>query len=163
MTTIPQRILFVCLGNIVRSPLAENLFLHKVEAAGLAEKYSVDSAGTAAYHIGELPDSRMRKVAGNRGLDYSGSGRQFSVRDFEEFDLILAMDGTNRADILRLARNDAERAKVHLMREFDPGANPTDPVPDPYYGGLEGFEEVYDILDRATAELLRRLENKTLV
>ncbi len=153
-----QRILFVCLGNIVRSPLAENLFRHKVVQAGLEDWYTADSAGTAAYHIGEPPDERMRQVAAGRGLNYSGAGRQFGTADFEDFDLILAMDATNQADILRLAIGEAQRAKVRLMRSYDPGAEPESAVPDPYYGGLAGFEEVYDILDRATTELLRQLE-----
>ncbi len=156
--TQPQRILFVCLGNIVRSPLAENLFRHKVAQAGLDDWYTADSAGTAAYHIGEPPDERMRQVAAGRGLNYSGAGRQFGAADFEEFDLILAMDATNQADILRLAMGEAQRAKVRLMRSYDSVSQPGDPVPDPYYGGLAGFEEVYDILDRATDELLRQLE-----
>lgn len=157
-----KRILFVCLGNIVRSPLAENMFRHLAEQAGVAENYTVDSAGTAAYHIGEEPDARMREVAAARGLIYTGAGRQFTARDFNDFDLIIPMDGTNKADVLRLAASDADRARVHLMREFDPQADPTEGVPDPYYGGMDGFREVYDIVERSARELLRRLEHGEL-
>lgn len=156
--TEKKRILFVCLGNIVRSPLAENMFRHLAAQAGLADKYEVDSAGTAAYHIGEEPDARMREVAAARGLVYTGSGRQFTAQDFKDFDLIVPMDGTNKADVLRLAERDDQRARVHLMREFDPLADPTDGVPDPYYDGMDGFREVYDIVERSARELLRQLE-----
>lgn len=152
------RILFVCLGNIVRSPLAENMFAHLIDEAGLTSKYQVDSAGTAGYHIGESPDSRMVRVAKEYGLKYSGRARQFRQQDFDLFDLIIAMDSSNRSNILSLARNPQDESKVHLMREFDPEGSPSDPVPDPYYGGLDGFHNVYHIVERSCKNMLQALE-----
>ena len=153
----PTRILFVCLGNIVRSPLAENLFRHLAEEAGLGDKYVVESAGTAAYHVGDQPDRRMRQVAAQRGLEYTGSGRQVRPDDFHEFDLVVPMDGSNYADLMAIAPP-AAKDKIRLMREFDPEAADDKDVPDPYYGGIEGFEHVYDLVERSSRELLRRLE-----
>ena len=154
-------VLFVCLGNIVRSPLAENLFRQRVEQAGLADQFTVYSAGTSGYHVGESPDSRMRQVAAQRGLTYSGRSRQFWSGDFEAFDWIIAMDDSNRTDILRQARSDSDRAKVRLMREFDPQADGDMVVPDPYYGGIDGFHNVYDIVERATGELFDHIQSET--
>jgi protein-tyrosine phosphatase len=156
--TEPKRILFVCLGNIVRSPLAENMFLHLADQAGLGEKYLADSAGTGGWHAGEQPDSRMRRVAADHGFEYSGRARQFERRDFDRFDLIVAMDRNNRSDLLRIARSEADRARVRLMREFDPLGGPNADVPDPYYGGIDGFEKVYRIVERACRGLLESLE-----
>lgn len=155
--TRPTRILFVCLGNIVRSPLAENLFRHLAEESGLDGKYETDSAGTAAYHVGESPDRRMRQVAAARGLEYDGSGRQVAGRDFDEFDLVIAMDTNNYADLISIAPP-AGQTKVRLMREFDPEAQGEQSVPDPYYGGIDGFEHVYDLIERSCRNLLERLE-----
>ena len=152
------RVLFVCLGNIVRSPLAENMFAHLVEQAGLSEKYETDSAGTAAYHVGESPDTRMRRVAAGHGLVYDGKGRQFEPHDFDAFDLIIAMDDSNYDNILDLARDSEDETKVHMMRAFDPEGSPNDAVPDPYYGGIDGFEHVYQIVKRASKGLLDALE-----
>lgn len=149
-----KRILFVCLGNIVRSPLAENMFRHFVTQAGMGDDFEVASAGTGGWHVGESPDSRMRQVAAQRGLVYDGSAQQFSPHDFERFDWIIVMDQGNRADVLAKAQTKAHREKVHLMREFDPQAGRQTDVPDPYYGGLRGFEEVYDIIERACHGLL---------
>lgn len=156
------RILFVCLGNIVRSPLAENLFRHKAGQAGLGHIYEVDSAGTSAYHVGEAPDARMRRVASRRGLDYDGRARQFEPQDFERFDLIIAMDAENASSVLRVARTPAQREKVRRMREFDPQGGPQASIPDPYYGGMQGFEKVYDIMERSVDGLLNALENDEL-
>ncbi|HIE58298.1 MAG TPA: low molecular weight phosphotyrosine protein phosphatase [Anaerolineales bacterium] len=153
----PQRILFVCLGNIVRSPLAENMFRHLAEQAGLADRYEVDSAGTGGWHVGERPDRRMRQVAARHGFRYDGRARQFQRSDFDHFDLIIAMDAQNRADLRRLARSPEDEAKIHTLREFDPHGGPTAPVPDPYYGGIDGFEEVYTIVERSCRALLDAL------
>ncbi|HBX71208.1 MAG TPA: phosphotyrosine protein phosphatase [Chloroflexi bacterium] len=150
-------ICFVCLGNIVRSPLAENMFRHLSEQAGVAQRYELDSAGTGGWHVGESPDRRMRQVAAQRGFLYDGRARQFQPRDFERFDLIIAMDPENRANLRRLARSLDEEAKIHLMREFDPQAGPNAAVPDPYYGGIDGFENVYDIVERSCQGLLDAL------
>jgi protein-tyrosine phosphatase len=152
-------VLFVCLGNIVRSPLAEHLFIQKTKDEGVADGFRVDSAGTAGYHIGESPDRRMREVAAENGLLYDGRARQFSVADFDAFDWIIAMDSSNREDILRLARSEQDRARVRLMRDFDPDAGPDASVPDPYYGGIEGFYHVYEIVQRATAGLYAHIRS----
>lgn len=154
----PTRILFVCLGNIVRSPLAENLFRHLSEQAGVGDKYITDSAGTAAYHVGDPPDRRMRQVAARHGLEYTGSGRQVRPDDFREFDLVIPMDQNNYADLMAMAPPGA-KDKVRLLREFDPEAGEDKSVPDPYYGGIDGFEHVYTLVERSSRELLRRLED----
>ncbi len=156
------KVCFVCLGNIVRSPLAENMFRHLVEEAGLSHKYPVDSAGTSAWHAGEKPDSRMRRVAASHGFEYSGRARQFQLRDFDRFDVIIAMDTSNRTKLLELARTPKHQEKVHQMRAFDPEGGPDMAVPDPYYGGIDGFEEVYQIVERSCQGLLDSLENGEL-
>lgn len=152
------RICFVCLGNIVRSPLGENMFRHLAQQAGVGERYEVDSAGTGSWHVGESPDRRMRQVAAKRGFKYDGRARQFRQSDFNKFDLIIAMDADNRANLRRLASSANDEAKIHLMREFDPQGGPNAPVPDPYYGGIDGFEKVYDIVERSCQGLLDSLE-----
>jgi protein-tyrosine phosphatase len=161
--TETTRICFVCLGNIVRSPLAENMFRHLVKQAGLAHKYDTDSAGTSGYHIGERPDRRMRRVASNHGFKYDGRARQIKLQDFEIFDLIIAMDSSNRSDLQIMAQSDAQAAKVRLMREFDPEGDPNAPVPDPYYGGIDGFENVFHLVKRSCQGLLDALEEGGLV
>jgi protein-tyrosine phosphatase len=153
------RICFVCLGNIVRSPLGENMFKYLAEQAGVDERYQVDSAGTGSWHVGESPDRRMRQVAAKHGLKYDGRARQFHPRDFNKFDLIIAMDTENRANLRRLGRSPQDTAKIHLMREFDPQAGPNLSVPDPYYGGIDGFEKVYKIVERSCQGLLQALES----
>jgi protein-tyrosine phosphatase len=157
-----KRICFVCLGNVVRSPLAKNIFLSLADQAGTSHKYGVDSAGISAYHVGERPDARMRRVAGRYGLQYDGRARQFRRRDFDRFDLIIAMDSTNRQDLIQLAPDEGARSKIHLLREYDPQGGPNAPVPDPYYGGIDGFEEVYTIVERSCKGLLRELEQGRL-
>lgn len=142
----------------MRSPLAEHMFAHLVQESGLGEKYLSASAGTAAYHIGESPDERMRQVAAGHGLIYDGQGRQFETHDFDDFDWIIAMDSSNRDNILQLSRNKNDISKVRMMRKFDPQSRSEEPVPDPYYGGLDGFEQVYQIVARASEGLLNALE-----
>lgn len=156
------RICFVCLGNIVRSPLGENMFRHLTQQSGVEERYEVDSAGTGNWHVGEAPDRRMRQVAAKRGFKYDGRARQFRQSDFDKFDLIIAMDAENRANLRRLARSADDEAKIHLMREFDSQGSPNAPVPDPYYGGIDGFEKVYDIVERSCQGLLDALEHGEL-
>lgn len=160
--TEPTRICFVCLGNIVRSPLAENMFRHLAQQDGLDHKYDVDSAGTSGYHVGERPDHRMRQVASEHGFIYDGRARQFRRRDFETFDLIIAMDSSNRSDLIRMAQSDAQATKIHLMREFDPEGSPNAPVPDPYYGGIDGFENVFQLVKRSCQGMLDALEQGEL-
>ena len=154
------KICFVCLGNIVRSPLAENLFLHIAGEAGVANRYEVDSAGIGAWHIGESPDPRMRRIAAQHGLHYNGRARQFKESDFDRFDLLVAMDTKNRSKLLGMARSPEQRDKIHLMREFDPLGGPDMSVPDPYYGGIDGFEEVYQVVKRSCQGFLEALERE---
>ncbi len=155
----PLRVLFVCLGNIVRSPLAEALFRHYVQQRGLTHKYTADSAGTGAWHVGEGPDPRMLRVAARHGIRYDHRARQFHPRDFETFDLILVMDHDNWAHLMALAAGRPEfHRKIRFLREFDPQGGPRAEVPDPYYGGMEGFERVYEVIDRSVRGLLDALE-----
>lgn len=145
----------VCLGNICRSPLAEGILQSKVDP----EQISVDSAGTAAYHIGEAPDLRSIKIARKNGINISKqTGRQFRLSDFDEFDKIYVMDHSNYQNVLRLARNEEDKAKVDLILN-EIKANSNQDVPDPYYGGDEGFEQVYRLLDAATDQIKSKLEN----
>lgn len=153
------RVLFVCLGNICRSPLAEGLFAQEVALRELSNRYEIDSAGTGNYHSGELADPRTRANAASHGLTLTHRARTFVREDFERFDHILVMDRQNEQRVLALARTKADEAKVCLMRDYDP--QPGDgQVPDPWFGGEEGFEEVYQILKRSTRLLLNALEGE---
>ncbi len=145
-----KSVLFVCLGNICRSPLAEGIF--RREAAARKVPVEVDSAGTGDYHIGSLPDARARAEGESRGCDMTMRARQVRPSDFERFDYVIAMDAQNRRNLLRMAGPNA--AKVHLMRDFDPTAPRDAEVPDPYYGGLAHFTEVAEMIERATDGLL---------
>jgi protein-tyrosine phosphatase len=156
-----MRICFVCEGNIIRSPLAKNMFQHLAEEGGFAGKYQLDSAGTSAYHVGERPDSRMRQVARERGLEYTGRARQFRREEIDHFDLILAMDKNNYRIIKGWAKTPEDEAKIRLMREFDPRGGEDLDVPDPYYGGIEGFMTTFDIIKGSCAGLLSELESGT--
>ncbi len=153
----PQRVLFVCLGNICRSPMAEALFRHQVKKDGRAAEFVVDSAGTADWEVGSPPDSRMRSTAARHGVPLDGQARQFQVADFERFDVIVAMDRENRSHLAWMARSASDRDKIHLMREFDPQTEGELDVPDPYYGGESAFEAVFQILARSTRHLLDTL------
>ena len=150
-------VLFVCLGNICRSPLAEGLLREKVRAAGLEDRFRIESAGTGDWHVGEGPDDRMQAAARRNGLDISAQcAQQFVAKHFEEFDHIFVMDKSNLHDVLFLDEQDRYDGKVRLFREFDP--QPGDyQVPDPYSGGRQGFENVFAIADRTTAKILDRL------
>jgi protein-tyrosine phosphatase len=152
------RLLFVCLGNICRSPTAEGVMRGLIEREGLAGQVAVDSAGTGSWHVGSPPDARASAAARARGLELGGSARQVQPEDFSEFDLLLAMDADNAHELRRLAVGDEERAKVRLLREFDPAADgaPLE-VPDPYYGAAGGFEEVLDLVQAACAGLLAEI------
>jgi len=151
------RICFVCLGNICRSPTAEAVMRHLVGAAGLEERIQVDSAGTGGWHVGEPPDRRSREVGERRGMPLSGRARQFVAADFKRFDLVLAMDGQNFDTLVEMAPDDAAAAKIHRLRVFDAAAPPDADVPDPYYGGADGFDRVFDICEAACRGLLTRL------
>jgi protein-tyrosine phosphatase len=138
------------------------MFRYLAEQEGLDSRYEVDSAGTSAYHVGEAPDPRMRRVAAGRGFEYSGRARQVTRGDLEDFDLVIAMDASNRDGLLNLARNQEQEDKIHLMRQFDPQGGPEAPVPDPYYGGIDGFENVFNIVQRSCQGLLDALESGEL-
>jgi protein-tyrosine phosphatase len=149
------RVLFICLGNICRSPTAEGVFRRYVSEARLEEHIEIDSAGTGDYHVGEPPDERARAAALQRGYDIGGlRARQVRASDFEEFDYVLAMDEQNRRMLERLSPPDYVH-KVRLFTEFS--SRGAVPVPDPYFGGARGFEHVLDIIEDAAAGLLREL------
>jgi protein-tyrosine phosphatase len=152
-----HRVCFVCHGNICRSPTAEAVFTKLVQAAALDDDFVVDSAGTASYHAGELADSRSRAAAKRRGYSIGHRARQFQRDDFGAFDLVCAMDSDNLQSLLRLAPTPEARDKVRLLRSFDPVAPSGAEVPDPYYGGASGFDDVIDICERACRGLLVHL------
>ena len=147
----------VCLGNICRSPLADGILRNKIREFGL--EIEVDSAGTSSYHIGNPPDSRMSETAKKFGISIEGlTARQFVVSDFDQFDLIYAMDMSNYNNIVSLARNDKDISKVKLiLNESHPGQNLN--VPDPYYGGDQGFIDVFKLLDKATDVIMKNITN----
>lgn len=156
-----SKLLFVCLGNICRSPSAENIMNLLIQKNGLQEKIICDSAGTGGWHVGNPPDARMSAAAFKKlGIRLEGSARQFQPSDFEAFDLILAMDRENYANILRLAPKGQYDHKVKLMCTYC-RTYPDRDVPDPYYGGAEGFNYVIDLLMDACAGLLEALESST--
>ncbi|HAW52744.1 MAG TPA: protein-tyrosine-phosphatase [Flavobacteriales bacterium] len=147
-----MNVLMVCLGNICRSPMAQGILEHKIKQHSLA--VGVDSAGTASYHIGEPPDQRAIHKSFQKGIDISEyRARQFTTSDFQDFDLIFAMDESNYNDILTHAQNDQDKHKVHLiLNKIYPGQNMS--VPDPYYGGDDGFENVFKLLDSACDKII---------
>jgi protein-tyrosine phosphatase len=151
-------VLFVCLGNICRSPLAEGIFRDKVKQAGLEDYFRIDSCGTSAFHIGEQPDPRSSANARENGVYLNHQARQFVPDDFTRFDYILPMDSSNYSNVMQLEPESSE-AKVIMMREFDPKEEGAD-VPDPYYGGERGFQNVFDILERSTEALLHSIRNE---
>ncbi|MEL6442122.1 MAG: low molecular weight protein-tyrosine-phosphatase [Cyanobacteria bacterium J06621_8] len=152
------KLLFVCLGNICRSPSAENIMNHLISEAGLTDKISCDSAGTSGYHIGAAPDRRMNHAALKRGLELQGRSRKLKPSDLDQFDLILAMDRENYQDILYLDREGKYETKVRMMCEFAL-SHPDKEVPDPYYGGADGFDYVIDLLLDACQSLLEYVVN----
>lgn len=152
-------ICFVCLGNICRSPTAEGVFQHIVREKSLADYFEIDSAGTAAYHIGEPANSKSQKIANEHGIQLTSRGRQFNDSDLSYFDLILAMDFENVANIKSLDSYQSNQQKVQLLRAFDP-VEPDTQVPDPYFGGMDGFKNVFDVIYRSCNHLLNNLEPK---
>ena len=154
-----KKVLFVCLGNICRSPSAEGVFLAELKKCGLSDNYLVDSAGTGGWHVGEMADSRMRKHALKRGYDLVSRARQVKLSDFDEFDVILAMDQSNLNHLDTLREDSTGEAKCMLMTDFCREFSGVQEVPDPYYGGEEGFERVLDLLEDACSELLNDLES----
>ncbi len=150
------RVLFVCMGNICRSPAGEGVMRALVTKAGLADRMEIASAGTIGMHAGELPDARMRRAALKRGYELVSRARQFTAADFAAFDLILTMDDENRRNVLALAKTDAERARVRRFVDYCTRLK-ADAVPDPYYGGADGFEYVLDLLEDGCAGVLARI------
>lgn len=154
---MPTSILFVCMGNICRSPMAEGVFLSILKRERVENDYIIDSAGTLGFHQGELPDRRMRLHAEKRNYFLTSMSRKFSRSDFENFDLIIAMDDNNYEDLKELAYTKEESDKIHRMIEFSMEEKPTH-IPDPYYGGDQGFEHVIDLLEDACEGLFWYLQ-----
>jgi len=154
-----MRICFVCMGNICRSPTAEGVMIDLVRKAGLEDQITIDSAGTGPWHVGELPDSRARAAAANRGLDLSSRGRQLSKADFDRFDLIVVMDDVNLRHV-NLMLGHRTTPEIRLLRSFDPKSPPNAPVPDPYAGDDDGFEHVLDLCEAACQGLLAYAKTK---
>lgn len=152
-----KKILFVCLGNICRSPLAEGVFLKIIHDKGLESKYTADSCGTAAYHIGEKPDPRATKTAAQYGITLNHLGRQIEKKDLDDFFLVLVMDRENLNNTLKLS-SPTNKNKIQLLRDYEPSSFYGTDVPDPYYGEQSGFEEVYEIAYRCCENLITQLE-----
>lgn len=157
--TLPASVLFVCLGNICRSPTAEGVFCHRLQQAGFADRVRVDSAGTGAWHVGKAPDERARHAAGSRGYDLSRlRARQVRAQDFEDFDLILAMDQSNLHDLQSLCPEEYQH-KIRLLLDYADGVAERE-VPDPYYGDGDGFQRVLDLVENASDGLLSALRGQ---
>ncbi|WP_404419554.1 low molecular weight protein-tyrosine-phosphatase [Marinospirillum sp.] len=149
-------VLFVCLGNICRSPTADGIFRYLVEEAGLSDKIRIDSAGTGDWHVGKAPDERMQAAALARGYDLSGlTARQIQPEDLDTFDYVLVMDKQNQADVEDLVSELEQMDKIRLLLSFNPSA--ITEVPDPYYGGESGFQQVIDLVESACKRLLVQL------
>lgn len=153
------RLLFVCMGNICRSPAGEGVMKSMVAEAGLSAKVDIDSAGTIGFHAGNPADARMRQAAGRRGYRLESRARQVTRADLDSFDLVLVMDEENRRDVLALARTDEQRSRIvpfcQFCREHDDTA-----VPDPYYGGEDGFEKVLDLLEDGCCGILEEVQSR---
>jgi protein-tyrosine phosphatase len=152
----PIRVLFVCLGNICRSPLAEAVFRHLVEERGWADRFEIDSAGTSGWHRGAPPDARSAETARRRGIEVAGASRKVVSADLRRFHYVIAMDEENLDALRELQVSAGDAAQVRRLREFEPRAASLD-VPDPYYGGPRGFEDVHDIVERGCAGLLTHI------
>jgi len=147
-------VVFVCLGNICRSPVAEAVFRSLVEQRQWTDRFEIDSAGTSNYHAGEPPDQRSAETARRRGITLRGVSRQLTVHDLQRFHHVIVMDSQNEVKVRRLAKDDVAVCEISRLREFDPLANGDLDVPDPWFGGPEGFEQVHDIIERACSALL---------
>ena len=150
---------FVCLGNICRSPTAEGVMLKKLKDHNLQDAIVIDSAGTSAYHVGERADARSRECAHKRGYELPSRARQFTKQDFEQFDYIIAMDQSNRQNLLQ-SSNEEQQQKIFMFRQFEEGMNSQSDVPDPYYGGPSGFDNVLDICERGCDGLIEFLKKQ---
>jgi protein-tyrosine phosphatase len=160
-----MKILLVCLGNICRSPTAEAALREAFADAGMADRVEIDSAGTGDWHVGHPPDPRMTEAAAGVGLTLDGSARQVTPSDLRDYDLVLAMDRTNAADLHAMAGGDPDlERRIRLFREFEPDRTPGDEsdldVPDPYYGGPEGFERVVEIVRSAAGGVVDHVRDQ---
>ena len=153
---------FVCLGNICRSPLAQGVFQDLVNREKLDQNIFISSAGTGNWHIGNLPDERMRQTAQSKGIKLESRAQQFQSKDFNRFNLILAMDHSNLIRLSEIAPSTLPPDKLMLFRYFDPESNEDQDVPDPYYGGAKGFEEVYSMVKRTCPPLLNYIKSRFL-
>ncbi len=158
----PRSIMFVCQGNICRSPLAQALFEHLLQRRGVAARYKVDSTGVSSYHLGESADRRMRETAARHGITVNHRARAVTQRDLAQHDLILTMDRDNYAILQRKAHSQQQRSRIRMFRDFDPDANGAIDVPDPWYGGMDGFQNVYEIVERTCEALLDQLEGDSI-
>jgi protein-tyrosine phosphatase len=156
----PVRVCFVCLGNICRSPTAEGVFRHLASEAGLSSAFEIDSAGTAGYHSGEPPDHRARAAGKRAGIPVGGSARQFVAADFARFDHVIAMDAANAKDLRRIAPSHEASNKIRLLRSFDPAAVSNAPIPDPYYGEEQSFDDVLELCRTACRHLLEEIRKE---
>jgi protein-tyrosine phosphatase len=156
------RLLFVCMGNICRSPTAEGVMRSLLREQGLEDEIEIDSAGTGDWHVGDAPDARATEAAGRRGIVLEGAARQVRPSDFEDYDLLLAADRENLEHLRAIAPSPGAREKVRLLREFDPASDgaPDLDVPDPYYGGPGGFEDVLDLVEAACRGLLAEVRGR---
>ena len=154
-----QKLLFVCLGNICRSPAAEGVFLHLIEEQGLSDHFVVDSAGTGSWHVGNKADPRMRAAAERRGIHLPSRARQIELDDFSRFDLVLTMDSDNLRNVQSLAKEAGNNAtaRIRPMLSYARSTELSD-VPDPYYGGEQGFEHVLDLLEDACSGLIEEIK-----
>lgn len=160
MTAGKIRVCFVCSGNICRSPTAEGVFKKLVSDAGLGHAFHVESAGIGSWHVGERPDPRTLRAAEARGYRLESRAQHWKARDFDRFDHVVAMDRSHMDSLVRMATTDAMRAKISLARDHVPGGPRGEDVPDPYYGELEGFDEVVDICVEACRALLASLRER---
>jgi protein-tyrosine-phosphatase len=151
-----KRIMFVCLGNICRSPLAHAVFADIVEKSKVAHRYHVDSSGIIGHHAGERSDPRMLVTANAHGINITHRAKQLTRKHLDEFHMIVCMDDENKAGALRIVEDPTQEAKICMLRDFDPKGPGI--VPDPYYGGDQGFETVFDIVSRSCTALFEKLE-----
>ena len=158
----PRNIMFVCQGNICRSPLAQALFEHLLQRRGVTASYRVDSTGVSSYHVGESADRRMRETAARHGITVNHRARAVTQRDLEQYNLILAMDRDNYTILQRKAQSQEQRSRIRMFRDFDPAADGAIDVPDPWYGGMNGFQNVYEIVERTCEALLDQLEGDSI-